>query len=316
MKYSRINWFLAGGLIVAGAYQFWILPLFLLPESLLWGFTLVPIALLTNTYWALTHDTFHGSFCTSARTNVAIGRVLCVMFGAPFHMLRLAHLLHHGFNRTPKERIEVYDASKTNRLSVSLTYYFQLLGGLYLQEFLSVWLFLLPKKAILRFFGNSGSESSLLPTMVKKLTTGETLRSARFDSAAIIVVFGSALWAYGQFAWILLLALSARAFFISFADYVYHYNTPLDDVSFGRNLALPTAMSAFFLHFNMHGVHHRNPQTPWHKLPAAFNESSAEYSDTWGRMLLAQLRGPLPLSLMERNERVIQTGQEPLDVAQ
>ena len=110
-----LNWILAAGFFLVGIYQFWVLPVWLLPMDLRWGYTLIPIALLNNTYWALVHDTFHGSFSPSARANVAAGRVLAILFGAPFHLLRLGHLLHHGFNRTERETIEVYDDAGSGR---------------------------------------------------------------------------------------------------------------------------------------------------------------------------------------------------------
>ena len=290
-----INWLLASGFVTSGIYLFWALPLWLLPADPLWGLTLIPLALLTNTYWALAHETFHGSFCKSATNNVVVGRILCMLFGSPYHLLRLGHLLHHGFNRTSRERVEVYDPSQTSWGRAALSYYAQLLGGLYWQEFLSVFLFLLPRSVILRLFTSPSQAQGLLPAMAKKLTVPSTLRAVRLDSLAIIAVFGSALWAYGGYAWMLLLLLAARAFLISFADYVYHYDTPLDDVPYGRNLRLPSLPSALLLHFNLHGVHHHQPLRPWHQLPQGFRELNASYSDAMLPALAKQLRGPLPL---------------------
>lgn len=292
------NWALAAGFLLVGIYQFWVLPVWLLPIDPHWGYTLIPIALLSNTYWALLHDTFHGSFHPSPRANVVTGRTLAILFGAPFYLLRLGHLLHHGFNRSERERIEVYDDARVGRWRAALAYYWQLLGGLYVLEFASVFLFLLPRRAILGIVGNAADSKSLLPVMAASLTKPRIMGGLRMDSVLILLVLGSALWAYGAQMWMLILALGARAFFISFADYVYHYGTPLNDTTSGRNLHLPRPLSALLLNFNLHGVHHWQPHIGWHALPATFPKSGLRYAGTMWSALFQQLKGPIPLSRM------------------
>ena len=88
-------------------------------------------------------------------------------------------------------------------------------------------------------------------------------------------------------------ALAARAFLISFLDNVYHYETPIGDTFYARNLALPAAFSAGLLHFNLHGVHHRNPSIPWAGLPEAFEREEYRFHGDYFTAALAQ-QAPAP----------------------
>jgi fatty acid desaturase len=135
------NWALAGSHFTTSIYQFWILPLYLLPVDAVWALTLLPLALLNNPFWSLIHEAIHDLFHPEPRINALFGRAAGVLFGAPFRILRLSHLLHHRLNRTPMEGTELFDPLKGSKLRAAPGYYFQILGGLYLVEFLSPVLF-------------------------------------------------------------------------------------------------------------------------------------------------------------------------------
>ena len=60
-----------------------------------------------------------------------------MLFGSPFRILRMSHLLHHKLNRLPVEGTEYYDRAKSTRGAAAPGYYFQILLGLYLVEILS-----------------------------------------------------------------------------------------------------------------------------------------------------------------------------------
>ena len=97
-----------GGLVV--------LPLWLLPIDARWGWLLVPIALLTNFFWALHHEAIHGGFHQDRQRNLRAGRLMAVLLGSSFHVLRFGHLTHHQYNRNPIDRPDVYDPAVTPRL--------------------------------------------------------------------------------------------------------------------------------------------------------------------------------------------------------
>jgi fatty acid desaturase len=62
--------------------------LWLLPLDARWGWLLVPVALLTNFFWALHHEAIHGGFHDDRRRNLVAGRVMAVLLGSSFYVLR------------------------------------------------------------------------------------------------------------------------------------------------------------------------------------------------------------------------------------
>ena len=235
---------------------------------------------------------FHASF----RINMAAGRLLSVFFGSPFRVLRLSHLMHHKLNRSPLEGTELYEPAKTSKVRASLGYYFQILGGLYLVEVIGSLPFFFPRHLLhlleRRFF----DRDTLSGMLVKSLTQDESIREMRTDGAAILVLFGLSAVSYGE-NWTLLMAvLIARAFLISFLDNVYHYKTPVNDVFYADNLWLPKSLSRALLHFNLHGIHHKNTTVPWIKLPEVFGRKSGQFEGNYFAAAVRQLSGPISLS--------------------
>ncbi len=145
---TRLNATLVGMLIAASLLLLFVVPAWLLPASPWWGLLLVPVALATNTMWSLIHEAIHGHLFRERRWNDRAGRLLCVLYGAPFRALRVAHLLHHRYSRTRRDRTEVYDPARTSRFAATAGFYVQLLGGMYFLEVLSSLACLLPRRAI------------------------------------------------------------------------------------------------------------------------------------------------------------------------
>src|ERR1051325_7598308 len=102
-------------------------PAILLPLEPAWTWTLIPLAFLNNSYWSLIHECIHDLFNRDRRTNLLFGRTMSILFGSPFQIVRLTHLLHHKLNRTAQEATEVYDPERTSVASVAFGYYFQIL---------------------------------------------------------------------------------------------------------------------------------------------------------------------------------------------
>ena len=150
---SVINVGLAGFYMALNLYQFFILPFWLLPRESRLGMDAFTAALLTNPFWSLIHEAIHDLFHPRRRVNVFFGRVLAMLFGSPFRILRMSHLLHHKLNRLPLEGTEYYDRAKSTRGAAAPGYYFQIFLGLYLVEILSPIFFLLPRR-LLRGFKN------------------------------------------------------------------------------------------------------------------------------------------------------------------
>ncbi|MAO55414.1 MAG: fatty acid desaturase [Rhodospirillaceae bacterium] len=298
----RLNLVLAVAMAALNLVQLAALPLWLLPLDMRWGLLLIPIALTTPLLWSVLHEAIHGILHPLDAVNDGIGRGLAVLFGSPFRILRLGHLMHHRFNRTELDRTEVYAGPDAASPGARLIYYARLLAGLYLAEFAASAAALLPRRWVARFvaltFGaEDGDGRSMRRAAERHLLEPHAMRDLRLDGLAVVAVFALAFWFYGAAWWMLALALLGRAFLVSFLDNAYHYGTPPDDVLFSYNLALPRPVAAAaMLNFNFHAVHHRHPALPWTQLPRVFDESGDVHEGPMAAVALRQLRGPLPLS--------------------
>jgi fatty acid desaturase len=290
---AALNLSLAAGHLLANLYQFFLLPLLLLPLSPWWALTLLPLAALNNPFWSLVHEAIHEMFHPSRRANRAAGRALAIVFGAPFLILRLSHLLHHKLNRSAIEATDLYAPEKTSRARAALGYFGQILGGLYILELISPLLFFLPRFALRRMERRYFSGADLAGHLMKGLMRDEAIREMRLDGIAVVAWFTASAACYGARWPLLVAALAARAFLISFLDNVYHYGTPIDDIFYARNLSLPPLLSAGLLHFNLHGIHHRNPAIPWNGLAEAFERQSARFEGEYFSAAFCQFSGPL-----------------------
>ena len=125
------------------------------------------------------------------------------------------------------------------------------------------------------------------------------MRRFRLDAGAVLLTFGLSFSAYGHQAWMLALALLARAVQVSLADNAYHYRTRLEAPLEAMNLALPPALERFLLAFNLHSVHHRHPGLRWHELRAAFLAEGDRLHLGWFAAVARQLRGPVPVDSLD-----------------
>ena len=292
---SVINGALALFHIGLNIFQFVILPLWLLPLERNWAWTLLPLALLTNPFWSLIHEAIHDLFHPNRRANALTGRLLAILFGSPFRILRQSHLLHHKLNRMPVEGTEYYDRGKGAKAAAAPGYYFQILLGLYLVEVVSTLGFLLPRQWLQRFREKHLPAHSVSSILMQNWLGAESLREIRLDGLLTLVWLSFSFWLYGE-NWPLLLAvLVARGFLISFLDNVYHYETPVSDVFFAKNLRLPAPLAKLLLNFNLHGIHHINPAISWINLPKAFEVQGAKFQGRYFAAALRQLHGPIAL---------------------
>ena len=282
--YTAVNW-----------GQFLFLPVFLFQRDIRWAWVLLPLGLLNNPYWSLLHECIHDLFYPDSRVNAFFGRLLSVMFGSPFRILRLSHLLHHKLNRTPMEGTEFYERGKSSVFRAAAGYYFQILGGLYVVEFLSPALFFLPRVWVRKFTARCIKPDTVSAILMQSWTRDESIREIRTDGLLIGAWFGASIYCYGS-RWPLLLAiLAARGLLISFLDNVYHYRTPVNDIFYAKNLWLPKVAAALLLNFNLHGIHHRHPAIPWRGLPLLFRDGAETYQGNYFLAAARQLCGPIAL---------------------
>ena len=295
---EAFNFSLAGLHIFLNLFQLFILPLYLLPKSLWWGVLLIPIAFANNPLWALLHEAIHDLFNSSARINLVVGRLLAIFFGSPFHVLRLTHLSHHKFNRSPTEKgTEIYDPAEVSKTKASFRYFFYIFCGLYLLEVFSTCIFFLPRTIFGRMRQRLVDHGDIQEKwLAEKFSEKKIVRDIRIDGVAIFLVLALSAFCFGKHWMVLLGLLMVRTFLISFMDNVYHYRTPLHATVSGHNLSLPRGFSRFLLHFNFHRVHHANPSIPWSKLPHAFAQQGQKFDCGLLTAALNQLRGPIAVS--------------------
>ena len=292
---TAINISLAAFYAAANLYQFFILPLWFLPVNTAWAWTLLPLALLTNPFWSLIHEAIHDLFHPNRAINGFAGRLLAVLFGAPFRILRLSHLLHHKLNRLPVEGTEYFDKRKSSKGVAAPGYYFQIIFGLYLIEVMSPLWFFLPRSWLQAFKDKFLPRDSVSGILMQNWLGAEALREIRIDGLLALSWFGLSFYVYGAHWPILLAMVAARGFLISFLDNLYHYETPVGDIFYAKNLRLPTPLSKLLLNFNLHGIHHVNPAISWINLPQAFEVQNGEFQGGYFTAAWRQLRGPIAL---------------------
>ena len=297
---GRINIALALLYAALNVGQLFILPLFLLPSDFRWAWFVVAIALLNNPYWSLLHEAIHDLFHPDFRVNLFCGRALSIMFGSPFCVLRLSHLLHHKLNRIPIEGTEFYERGKVSLLRAAAGYYFQILGGLYLVEMLSPLPFFLPRAWLREFAARAIRPNSVSAILMQSWTRDESIREIRMDGFLIVAWFATALYCYGKHWPLLIAIMAARGLLISFLDNVYHYRTPVGDIFYAKNLSLPRLTALVLLNFNLHGIHHRHPAVPWRGLPLLFREQGEIYQGSYFAAGASQLCGPVALQDLPR----------------
>lgn len=295
-----LNLALAALHVTAATYALFLLPLLLLPRGDAWLLTLLPLVALNNPLWSLIHETIHGSLHRSMPVNHFFGRLLAgYCYGAPWRIVRTGHLLHHRFNRTPMNRLEAFDPARRSGLFASIHYFYRLFLGLFVQQVLAPIAFYMPGSVMRDLRAKVLDEASYSAHASGILMRPQNIKEIRVDATLLYLCYGLAMLAYGAYWWVVPCILLARGFCISFLDYIYHYDTSLDDVEYALNLDLPRPVATALLNFNLHGVHHRFPNLPWHALPQVFAEERTRYDDDYLAATLAQLRGPIPLSRLE-----------------
>jgi fatty acid desaturase len=292
---TAINFSLAAFYAAANLYQLFILPLWLLPVNTAWAWTLLPLALLTNPLWSLIHEAIHDLFDPNRAINAFAGRLLAVLFGASFRILRLSHLLHHKLNRLPIEGTEYFDKRRSSKGAAAPGYYFQILFGLYLVEVLSPLWFFLPRSWLQAFKEKYLTRDSVSGILMQNWLGAEALREIRVDGLLALSWLGLSFYAYGAHWPILLAIVAGRGFLISFLDNLYHYESPVGDIFYAKNLRLAAPLSKLLLNFNLHGIHHVNPAISWINLPQAFEVQNGEFDGGYFTAAWRQLRGPIAL---------------------
>jgi fatty acid desaturase len=223
-----------------------------------------------------------------------MGRALAASFGVAFEVVRFGHLSHHRFNRHALDRPDVLEGDRP--VAARIGFYAGLLGGMYAFELAATLMTLLPRRLLRPLVERlaAGTEPTLVAVRngVQRAVADVRLSRARVDCAAAALLYGAAIFLYGD-AWPLLVAaVGARGMIVSLLDNAAHYGTPAVPGAPVLNLRAPRLLSLLLLNQNLHGIHHRWPGLAWHALPRAFAASGVDYDGSYVRAVLRQLRGP------------------------
>lgn len=270
----------------------------LVDVSLAW--TAPVVALFSNSFWALQHEALHGLFSRSVALNRRSGRLMAILFGSSYRLLRFGHLMHHRYNRHPLDRPDIYDPARKSPFRAHLEFYASILGGFYFIEVLLPLLFWLPKQVLDKLIATiySGDDERLRQIRrlgEQGLLADRAIREIRVDALAALALLGGAFWVWGENWLYLLIFLGLRGFLISFLDNIYHFRTPVDRPEYAYNLELPTPLRWMVLNMNLHQVHHDATHVPWWQLPGRFRTEGHSYWGSYAAAAAAQLRGPAPL---------------------
>ncbi|MCL8266446.1 fatty acid desaturase [Leptospira weilii] len=277
--------------------------LFGISELILISMSVLPLsAILSYTLWALIHECVHGNFSNSRNESHLTGRILCILFGTPYQIVKTAHLMHHKYNRAEGERIEYLKKDDGGPIFVqNLFYYIRLFLGAYFLEVSGGFLLSLPLPLTTNVARKHISKFPIYKAFFKQIQKPEIVRELRIDTFFILLLYGTALYFSETMIWFLGAVVFLRGWIVSFLDHSYHYGKELDNVYSAYNLSLPKFFSFLFLNFNYHRVHHHFPGCSWNRLPIQFENSKDTMDLPLWKQTLRQLSGLLILPEKSEN---------------
>jgi fatty acid desaturase len=257
--------------------------------------------------WLLIHEAIHYKLLRNRQANDRLGRVHAILFGCPFHILKVGHMTHHRYNRSGLDTTELVPAATGHFVLWWLAYYARILGGLYLSEVLAPLSFFFwkrVKRAILALTQNQAVATIL------DMITRRMVETIQFD--ALLCVGFIALEAYCNWHDLtpFVLLFLWRGLLVSFYDNAYHYGTDPNDAAAANNLSVPAFARPFILNHNMHRVHHRHPLASWASLPDLFAADKDEFAGALFETGLKQLKGPMRRPVQPPQETEIRQAAE------
>ncbi|GIX42340.1 MAG: hypothetical protein KatS3mg129_2073 [Leptospiraceae bacterium] len=241
--------------------------------------------------WILIHDAIHGILFYSKTANNILGRVLCIYFGSPFRILQGGHLLHHGYNRTNEDINEYYNPERESSILAYIRYYYWLLGGLYLSEFLCNLILFIPDSCLLKIKNFYKNRSRLKYNFIGFIILYK--QEIRWDAFINLIFYSIIFYIYGLKFYLFISFLFIRGLIISLMDNVFHYGTQPNKVISGYNLKTSKFIQLLILNANYHGLHHQKPKIPWFFLEKEFIRTKNQYNSTLFKQLLKQFNGPI-----------------------
>ncbi len=288
---TRLNLTLSFAILALVLVQMLVMPVLLAGYPWVMAAIILLLTPLNTPFWSLIHEAVHRNFTPYASSNEWAGRIMSIVFGASFDVLRFGHLMHHQYNREWES--EIYGTGQ-NRVVFALNHYFKMLGGLYVTEVLvSFMVAIAPPQVAQKIARASFTDIRHQQAVLNGLLKPRIVNRMRLDCVLIVALYAGMFWLYGAHWPVALWLVGARAVIISLMDNAYHYGTPGDNSVIAKELAVPGPIARFILNFNHHETHHRNVALSWVDLQKAHEDQGLTYTQGLGQALFAQFKGPI-----------------------
>ena len=193
LKFNRA---LAAFFTAANLNQFFLLPLFLLSYDLVWAWTLVPLALLNNSFWSLLHEAIHDLFSPSRSLIRSLGGCWRFFLARLFAFCDLTICCTTSLTaaRPEARNIMIIERHQSAR---GAGIHLQNFGDWYLIEVISTVRLFLARRWIKHFKDRHLTSDTVSGILVQNWRAPEALREIRVDGSAITALLSMSLFCYG-----------------------------------------------------------------------------------------------------------------------
>ncbi len=220
----------------------------------------VIFSFIMQTGFSLLHEAEHSKLHSNKKINDLLGFLLAAMFPGSFQLMKVAHLNHHGVNRSDAELVDYIKPDESN-LYKTAQFYLLICGLIWVTApLVTLLVCLTPTKWLSTGFAKV--EETAVSRYLAFIQRAEIGR-ARIETATGIVLW-VLVWQLLQLNFIgVLLCYLAFAFSWSSQQYIYHVRTPRHLIEGAYDLKLWQPMQWLYLNFNFHLQHHRYPKVAW-----------------------------------------------------
>jgi fatty acid desaturase len=245
-------------------------------------------ALVNHTPFSLLHEAVHKLFSRRPWLNTLGGTVCAATFPTSFTLQKIAHLGHHGRNRTDQELFEYYLPHQSRAVRNFLLYSGNLMGFYWMSIPISNLVYILAPWIYTSDWFRRGPARHLgFEPYVEEIAAHPKLRI--WSECAFALCYQTLVWWILDLNWLgWLLCYWAFALHWSALQYVDHAYSPRDIVNGAWNLKVSWLPRALALNYHFHLAHHRMPSVPWPYLSALVDPEEPQptfwsiYFRLWG----------------------------------
>ena len=243
----------------------------------------IAFAFVMQLGFCLAHEAVHEKLHPRQGVNTSLGVLLFALFPGSFEFFRVAHLVHHGRNRSDVD-LGDYVLPGESPWRKRLSYYL-LIDGLFwvLVPFSSIALALWPGKQVRL---PNASANAGQPRRHLQFINKMRLARVRRDVLATVITWAALVPLLDLELHAILACYLAFAFSWASQQYVYHVRTPRHAILGSPDLRLWRPLELLYLYFNYHLTHHKAVAVPWIHLAQVASEKPTRgylvtYLDLW-----------------------------------